>query len=282
MKISPLLLTPLLVSAAFAQETETVIVVTAERNPQPISQTPSAISVVDRAQIEAKKPFDISDLIRLAPGVSTAQTGSQGKGISVFLRGANSNHTLVLIDGIRANSPADGRFDFGSILAENIERIETLRGPQSALYGSDAIGGVINIITRRGSGPLQTGGGVEFGTRGLNKQVFSARGDLGKGGLSLSATRLNGNGIVDNDENRNLGASLRYDLPVGSGNLSFTTRFDSAKVGTPGQTAFSVDPNAVSDGRDAFGSVQYTGGNPKRRDRISFGVADRKLDIKDD
>lgn len=147
------LFTPLLALPALAQEpetapeTETVIVVTAERNTQPLSQTPSAITVVDRQQIAAKKPFDTTDLVRLSPGVSLAQTGTRGKSASVFLRGANSNHTLVLIDGLRANSPADGRFDFQTLPAENIERIEVLRGPQSALYGSDAIGGVINIIT---------------------------------------------------------------------------------------------------------------------------------------
>ena len=91
--------------------------------------------------------------------------------MSVFLRGTNSNHTLVLIDAIRANLPADGRFDFDTIPSENIERIKILRGPQSAHYGSDAIGGVINIISRRGSGPFQTGGGVELGSNSINKQV---------------------------------------------------------------------------------------------------------------
>ena len=304
MKISPLALTSLLALPAFAQqpdaaptpvpapatstqtndsdEKETVIVVTAERNPQPISQTPSAITVVTREQIEAKKPFDITDIVRLSPGVSLAQTGSQGKSTSVFLRGTNSNHTLVLIDGIRANSPADGRFDFGTILAENIERIEVLRGPQSALYGSDAIGGVINIITRRGTGPLKTGGGLEFGSDSLQKQVVSARGQVGRGGLSFSATRLKSGGQTRNDDYRNLGASLRYDLGIGQkSNLAFIGRFDDARVGTPGQTNFTIDPNARSKPREAFGNVQFTHDAEKRRDKITFGIADRRLGFND-
>ncbi len=293
MKISPLALTSLLALPSFAQEPtptpastpdekETVIVVTAERNAQPLADTPSTVTVITREQIEAKKAFDISDLIRLSPGVSTAQTGSQGKGVSIFTRGTNSNHTLVLIDGTRANSPADGRFDFGTILAENIERIETLRGPQSALYGSDAIGGVINIITRRGSGPLRTGGGLEFGSDARQKQVFSARGEVGRGGLSFSATRLKSGGQTDNDDAKNLGASLRYDLGIGrKSNLAFIGRFDDAKVGTPGQTNFTIDPNARSKPREAFGSMQFTHDAEKRRDKITFGIADRNLDFND-
>ncbi|PQV62963.1 vitamin B12 transporter [Abditibacterium utsteinense] len=293
MKISPLALSSLLALPALAQEptptpapdapeNETVIVVTAERNSQPISQTPSTVTVVTREQIEAKKPFDISDIVRLSPGVSLAQTGSLGKGVSIFTRGTNSNHTLVLIDGIRANSPADGRFDFGNILAENIERIEVLRGPQSALYGSDAIGGVINIITRRGTGPLKTGAGLEIGSDSLQKQVFSARGQVGRGGLSFSATRLKSGGQSDNDDYKNLGASLRYDLGIGkTSNLAFIGRFDDAEVGTPGQTNFTIDPNARSKPRESFGNVQFTHDAEKRRDKVTFGIADRRLGFSD-
>ena len=294
MKISPFVFSSLLALPVLAQEPtptpvptdetepETVIVVTAERNPQPVSQSPSAITVISREQIAAKKSFDISDLIRLTPGVSTAQTGSQGKGISVFLRGANSNHTLVLIDGVRANSPADGRFDFGTILAENIERIEVLRGPQSALYGSDAIGGVINIISRRGEGPLQSSGGLEFGSDSLQKQVVAVRGGVGRGGLSFSATRLGSDGQTANDDLKNLGANLRFDAPIGEkSNLAFVGRFTRSRVGTPGQTAFSIDPNARSNNRETFGGLIFTNNATNRRDQITLGIADRDLDFDD-
>lgn len=286
-----LVLTPLLATPVFAQdatptpapeEQETVIVVTAERNPQRITQTPSTVTVITREQIEAKKAFDLTDLIRLSPGISTAQTGSLGRSTSVFTRGTNSNHTLVLIDGIRANSPADGRFDFGAIPAENIERIEILRGPQSALYGSDAIGGVINIITRRGDGPLQTGGLLEFGSDSINKQSVTARGQVGKGGLSFSATRLRNGGIVDNDDYKNYGASLRYDLNLNErSNLAFIGRFNDSKLGLPGQSDFTVDPNSRSDQREIFGGIQFTHNAGKRSDRITLGIADRDISSND-
>jgi vitamin B12 transporter len=264
------------------ETTESEIVVTATRNPQPLAQTTSAVTVITRRQIEDKKAFDLTDVIRLAPSVSIAQNGTRGKVSSIFLRGTNSNHTLVLIDGVRANSPADQRFDPGTIPVENIERIEVLRGPQSALYGSDAIGGVINIITRRGSGPFRTGGALEFGSDSMQRQTVSARGDLGRGGLSFSATRLRSGGEFQNDDYRNLGASLRIDRPLGKkSSLAFIGRVHDAEIGTPGQQLLSFDPNARSYPRDLFGSVQFTRDDRNRRDKISLGIYDRRLRFDD-
>ncbi len=262
---------------------ETVIIVTAARNTRTLAQTTSAVTVVTRAQIEAKKPLDLVEAIRLAPGVAVAQSGTFGKTTSIFLRGTNSNQTLVLLDGVRANSPADGRFDFGTIPVENIERIEIVRGPQSALYGSDALGGVINIITRRGNGEFKSGGRIEFGSQNTNKQVVTARGGNAKGdGISFSLTRLSSNGFFANDDYKNLGASLRLDKALSTdANLAFTLRADDAKVGTPGQRDFSFDPNARSFPRDLSGSLQFTNKSGKRRDRIVLGAFDRRLRFED-
>ncbi|HEX8465790.1 MAG TPA: TonB-dependent receptor [Abditibacterium sp.] len=283
-------LPPLLALPAFAQEPtptptpnapedrETVIVVTAERNAQPLSQTPSAVTVITRQQIEAKKPFEIAELIRLVPGVSVAQSGTRGKSTSIFTRGTNSNHTLVLLDGVRANNPSDGRFDFGQIPAENIERIEVVRGPGSALYGSDALGGVINIITRRGEGPFRSGGQLEFGNQGLNRQVLSGGGELGRTRVAFSLFRRDTDGQFRNDDFRDTGASLRLDQPVlKSGNLAFIARRSSAKFGVPGQRDLAFDPFQRDNSRDTNYSLQFTNTAGKRRDRISYGIYDRKL-----
>ena len=94
------------------------------------------------------------DALRSLPGVSVSRSGGFGNLTQVRIRGAEGNHTLVLIDGIEANNIADGEFDFSNLSAEDIERIEVIRGPMSGLYGSNAVGGVINIITRQGRGPL--------------------------------------------------------------------------------------------------------------------------------
>jgi outer membrane receptor protein involved in Fe transport len=184
-------------------EPDVEIVVTPTRTTRTRGETASSVTLISRRQIEEKKSPDFIDILRLAPGLSVSQNGTRGKVASIFLRGSNSNQTLVLIDGVRANSPADGRFDVGTLAPENIERIEVLRGPQSALYGADAIGGVVNVITRRGSGPLTTGGAIEFGSQSTNRQVVTARGDVSGGSLSFTASRIKTGGFFANDDYRN-------------------------------------------------------------------------------
>jgi vitamin B12 transporter len=130
------------------------IVVTATRTPQPIQRAGSAITVITAEEIAKTSTRSVDDLFRQVPGVSLTQAGGPGQIQTVRIRGGDVRHTLVLIDGIRVNDPSTtGReFDFATLVLADIERIEVLRGPQSALYGSDAMGGVVNIITRRGRG----------------------------------------------------------------------------------------------------------------------------------
>jgi vitamin B12 transporter len=137
-------------NAALAQEPD--FVVTATRTPLAVTQAGSAITVIPGEEIAKASPKSIADVLRRAPGLSVTENGGPGGVTTVRLRGAESRHTLVLIDGIRVNDPSQpaGEFDFAAIVPTDLERIEVLRGPQSAIYGSDAIGGVINIITRRG------------------------------------------------------------------------------------------------------------------------------------
>ena len=266
---------------AATPDDEPDIVITATRNPQPLDETASAVTVITRQQIEQKKPFDLNDVIRLVPSLATAQTGSHGKQTSVFLRGTESNHTLVLIDGARINPPDFGAVDLGTVLVENIERVEVLRGPQSALYGSDAIGGVINIITRRGSGAMRTGGSIEIGDHATNRQVVTAHGQVGKGNLSFAATRLHSSGFVANDAYKNIGGSLRFDRSLSTRSaLSFIGRVSDAEFGTPGQRP-AFDPNARSFPRDLFGSVQFTNDATRRRDKVVLGYFDKKLRFTD-
>src|SRR5436309_1610065 len=134
-------------SGAHAQNSNQlpVTVVTADRAAEPITSTASAISVVDGQTITQSNPGSVVDALRSVPGLDITETGGPGRATSVRLRGANPGQTLVLIDGVRANDPtAPGAdFDFSMIPAGTIDHIEVLRGPQSALYGSDAIGGGI-------------------------------------------------------------------------------------------------------------------------------------------
>ncbi len=125
------------------------IVVTANRVPSPAETVGSSVTVIGREEIERRHETSVLDLLRTVPGVEVSRTGGPGTVASVFIRGANSNHTLVLIDGVRALNTSGG-FDFSGLGTDNVERIEVLRGPQSTLYGSEALGGVVSITTRRG------------------------------------------------------------------------------------------------------------------------------------
>ena len=148
-----LLLTALVPISALAQApTLPDVVVTATRVPTLIERIPAGVSVIDRATIEASGYSTLTEALATVPGVRVVQSGGNGGNASLFIRGTNSNHVLVLRDGVPVNDPSDpgGLFNFGVDSLADVERIEVIRGPMSSLYGSGAIGGVINLITRRG------------------------------------------------------------------------------------------------------------------------------------
>ena len=127
------------------------VVVTGTRIPSETECTPIDVTVLQGDELTSQQIRTVSDALREVPGVGIVQRGQPGGQTSVFLRGGNANHTLVLIDGIRVNDGFNSQFDFSNLSMDNVDRIEVLRGPQSTLYGSEAIGGVINIITKTGS-----------------------------------------------------------------------------------------------------------------------------------
>jgi vitamin B12 transporter len=129
---------------------------TPTRGESPLREFGGSISIIDSAQIAASQQPFLADLFKTQPGLDVQQNGGPGRQTSIFMRGQASRATKVLVDGIPINDPSTPQrtFDFGSLNTLEIERVEILRGPQSTLYGSDAVGGVINIITKRGDGPL--------------------------------------------------------------------------------------------------------------------------------
>lgn len=159
------------------------IIVTATRSAQTADEALASVSIIDRKDIENSQAATITELLRLETGIDIARTGGPGQQTSLFLRGGNSDHALVLIDGIRVSSGTTGSFPWEKISLDQIERIEIVRGPRSVLYGSEAIGGVIQIFTRRSdrvTARLELG---SFDTRGAS--VATSFGDKLK--LHLSA-----------------------------------------------------------------------------------------------
>ena len=173
--------------AASDEENLDQIIVTGSRTPMSINSVGSAVTVITRDDIERRQARYVSDLLRTVPGFSVSHSGVAGAQTQVRVRGAEANHILVLIDGARANDPATGdEFRWEFLTTANIERIEIVRGPQSAIWGSDAVAGVVHIITRSGGTQPRVGGYVEAGS--LNTLNSALNASLGDDGWNLSVS----------------------------------------------------------------------------------------------
>ena len=183
------MLIPLLLAAA---DLDPAITVTASREPVPVALSGTAITIIDRPQLEALSLPLVKDYLTLSPSVAVSQTGPLGAQTQIRIRGAEANQTLTFIDGIDVTDPASsGEFKYETLLAQGVERIEVLRGAQSALWGSQAIGGVVNIITRSDRGLY---GEAEAGSLGTVRVGGGGGATLGPATLSGQASYLGSDG----------------------------------------------------------------------------------------
>ncbi len=264
----------LLPSAALAQEPPAPmaqlpdIVVTATRVPTLVQSIPAGVTVIDRATIDQRGYTTLVEALSAVPGLRVVQSGGQGGNASVFIRGTNSNHVLVLRDGVPMNDPSDpnGAYNFGVDTLEDIERIEVVRGPMSSLYGSGAIGGVINLITRTGSGAPH---GTVTAAGGYPRQDLFAGTLSGKSGqfdynLDAENQSQEGSDTTPKRESVYNGARNGYRSYLGSIELGYTpiegTRFSALLRGR--ESTFGLDEL----GFPAYDAHDYTG-----RDNSAFG-----------
>ncbi|HKJ60936.1 MAG TPA: TonB-dependent receptor plug domain-containing protein, partial [Hyphomicrobiales bacterium] len=229
------------------------IIVTVSRFAENAGNVGSASTIIDRSQIESAQAENLAELLKRVPGLTVFQSGGIGSSTSVSIRGAESDQTLVMVDGIRVNDPAStgSEFDFSVFSLANVERIEIIRGPQSGVYGSDAIGGVINIITRKAEGPRETVAEVEGGSyKTFAQRVYSsATHDDVSVSVAASNFRTSGfsrySGGTENDATRkqSIHARLDYD-PVSNFGLTITGgryKVDAELDGSRGDTDDNVD-----------------------------------------
>ena len=201
------------------------VVVTASRMPQPVEATLADVSVITRADIDASAAHDLGDLLRLQAGVDIARTGGPGSQTSLFLRGTNNNHVLVLVDGIRVAALGTGVFTWETLPLDTVERIEIVRGPRASYWGSDAIGGVVQIFTRKLEGPRVSLGYGTYGDANANVGI-GRRGD--GGGFSVQVGKRDVDGFPSQNENgfgyepKDHGFDNRH--LVGSGDLHVGTQ----------------------------------------------------------
>ena len=158
----------------------------------PDNQTASSVTVITAQDIETLQRRSVPDALSAVPGLSVVQTGGPGGVTSVFLRGTNANQTKVLIDGIDVGNPGSpqGNFDLGQLLTADIAQIEVLRGPQSGLYGSDAIGGLISIITKKGEGRPRATASMETGSFGTFNQNVGVSGSQDQFNFAFNVDHL--------------------------------------------------------------------------------------------
>ncbi|ALN62856.1 tonB-dependent vitamin B12 receptor [Lysobacter antibioticus] len=171
------------------------VVVTASRTAQTQDATLAAVTVIDRAQIERLQPSSLPELLRGTPGASLANNGGPGKATSLFLRGSESDHVLVLIDGVKIGSATSGGASLQDIPVEQIERVEIVRGPFSSLYGSEAIGGVIQIFTRRPQGAFVPSFSASIGSYATHRATAGVAGKGERGWYSINAAHEDTDGI---------------------------------------------------------------------------------------
>lgn len=229
-------------SVLAAQQRDTVelaeIVVTADRVPTPVARVTAPITVITGEQLRERGVYFLQDALRQVPGAAVVPTGSYGGTTSLFLRGGESDYTKVLIDGVAVNQ-AGGAFNFGTLSTDNIERIEIVRGPVSVLYGSDAVTGVVNVITRRGGGRLRAEGSAQGGTHGSWLGSAAVSGGSEQASYSVGLSHLRTDGIYRFNSG--------YASTVGSGALSVRpdNRTDLTLTARTGDNTFHFPTNSA-------------------------------------
>ncbi|WP_427452146.1 TonB-dependent receptor plug domain-containing protein [Litorimonas sp. WD9-15] len=204
----------------------------------------SPVSFLTESDIQNRNQAVIADLLRTVPGLAVSQNGGAGSLTQIRLRGSEANHVLVIIDGVEVANPSDGAFDFGGLRNEDIVKIEVLRGEQSALYGSDAVGGVINVITRAGSTSEGWRASVEGGSRGTYEGQLSAVVPLGDAALTVNGNLFSTEGFDISGLGGEDDSSSSQALNIGLNNVDIAGIDFSAKFGTSlRETDFDSDSN---------------------------------------
>ena len=257
------------------------IVVSATVEPEPAVEVPATVTVIDRAEIERRQSDRVVDLLRTVPGVAVVESGSPGKVASFFLRGANSNQTLVLWDGVELNDPAFGAFDASTLTTDGLERIEVARGPFSAVWGSSAMGGVVELVTRRARGDALDLR-LEGGSHAFRRAGGSAGLVRGRATLELAAHVRRGDGELANDFFDGDAESADGDLfPTGATRLGLVARRVASTIGIPFDYAGTPTPNQRQRFRSTLVALPFGWTSPRLVVDATVSRHDDRLAVSD-
>jgi vitamin B12 transporter len=250
---------PIEVRLTLAPLHETVAV-SATRTEAPVSQLGASVTVFDAADIERRQSPPVADLLTSSPGVAIARTGGYGSVTSLFVRGGESNYNKVLLDGIPLNEPG-GTFNFSNVTSENLERVEIVRGAQSALFGSDAMSSVVQLITRRGRAGTapRIDAAIEGGGYATGRASAGVAGGTGRADYSAAAVFYRTDNRADNNAFENTTLSATGGVQLGAGaSLRGVARAELGKAGAPGATAFGrADSDAFFKRHDGVGGLTF-------------------------
>jgi vitamin B12 transporter len=279
--VTAIILSSLYLGTATAQEEKSqnlkgeaitnTILVTGLGLATPLEESPSSVSVLTEQQLVDGQYRNASAALRQLPGVDVVQSGGLGGNSGIFIRGGNSEHTLVLLDGIELNNPAttNRSFNLANLTLENIERIEVIRGPQSTIYGSDAMGGVINLVSKRAKQGVHTSlsseagsynsttqvGFISYGSEALDLSTGITRQDIG--GISAADARF-GNKEQDNYQNTSVTNRLRF-APSEDLEATNTLRFTRSHINLDNGGGIGFDdPNRIMLNNELFTRGEVT------------------------
>ena len=246
MTVIVLALTAGVVAAQEVQQTEPVVV-TATKIETPREQLGASVTVLSEQELKTYNYSELQEAVRPVPGVDIQRFGGLGRNSSIRIRGANPNQVQVLVDGMRVKSPTLGSADLSELSLDAIDRIEIVRGPQSTLYGADAIGGVVNIITKKGAGPIQSSVHLQAGSYATFREQANVQGSYGGFNFNLSGSHYDTEGYLrrfknDDAEQTAFSGRVGYDFPW-KGELSLTGRYTKLDVDLP--IAFTGRPTVL-------------------------------------
>ncbi|RMB08732.1 TonB-dependent receptor plug domain-containing protein [Eilatimonas milleporae] len=276
---------------AWDEEDIDTVVVTGTRIPTPLDQIGRSVSVISAAEIEVRQQRFLYDVLQAAPGVQVTRTGSFGSLATVSIRGLDSDQTLVVQDGVVLNNPASfgNGFNFANFDTSDIERIEVIRGAQSTLYGSDAIGGVINIVTKDGGDGFGGSGFIEGGSFATLRGAATVRGGSEKlsGRLTVagvttdgfsSADEAAGNTENDGFENLTVSAKGRWQ-PVPAFRVETLVRYQTSENEFDSFEGVPIDGDEISDSEEwtagAFATLDMLSGALSHRASVTYTRVDQ-------
>lgn len=223
------------------------VVVAATRGELPKDKVTKSVSIVTSEEIARTHAETALEVLRTVPGVFVRRSGAVGRITSAVIRGSTDDQVVVLIDGVDASSPTLGSFNWSTLPADTIERIEVLRGSSSTLYGSNAVGGVINIVTKRGQGPMRTTWQQEFGTLRTFRESVSNQAEFGPIQYYTAASRLDSRGLSTGDDVEVTHVTLTADADVAPWlTLGLALNNNDSHVGID-DGSFRPDPNRFTE-----------------------------------